>query len=182
MGDLAGFVLTSLSPEQTQAFGAALGAAVRDISIDKPLVIALNGELGAGKTTFVGGFMRSLGVIGPVRSPTYTLIEPYECAHKRVFHMDLYRLADQGELEMLAPRDVLEPGAVLLIEWAERAGNSLPPPDLAVTLAYPGADTRGEFGVGRETKRILQVVPGTSAGEVLAASLQQQPDERRLSP
>lgn len=174
------------SPDQTRALGAALGAAVRDARIDSAAIIALNGELGAGKTTFVSGFLRAMGVEGAVRSPTYTLIEPYErvgegdpdAQVKNVYHMDLYRLANAGELEMLAPRDLLEPGCVLLVEWAERAGAALPPADLTLTLEYPSAESR----LDSETRRVLVVDPGTPIGEELAASLQQLPDEDRLSP
>jgi tRNA threonylcarbamoyladenosine biosynthesis protein TsaE len=174
------------SPEQTRSLGAALGAAVRGASIDSAVVIALNGELGAGKTTFVSGFLRAMGVEGAVRSPTYTLIEPYErvgasnpdAPVKSVYHMDLYRLANAGELEMLAPRDLLEPGCVLLVEWAERAGSALPPADLTLTLAYPPAESR----LGSETRRIISVESGSLIGEGLAASLQQPPDEDGLSP
>jgi tRNA threonylcarbamoyladenosine biosynthesis protein TsaE len=123
---------------ETQQLGQRLGAALRQSSLrEQPVVIFLNGELGAGKTTFVGGLLRSLGIQGAVRSPTYTLIEPYETESIHLYHMDLYRIAAADELELLALKDMLQPGAVLLIEWALRAESALPPPDLVVSLEYP---------------------------------------------
>lgn len=178
MTDRAEFSLITRSADQTRAFGAAMGEAIRDAKFERAIVIALNGELGAGKTTLVNGFMRALGVSGAVRSPTYTLIEPYEFAGRVVYHLDLYRLADPSELEMLAPRDLLEPRAVLLVEWAERAGAALPHADLTIELAYPKNQTEFEMN----TQRVIQVRPGSSAGEALAASLQQLSDEGQLSP
>jgi tRNA threonylcarbamoyladenosine biosynthesis protein TsaE len=139
-----------------------------------PIVIALSGELGAGKTTLVSGFLRELGVTGSVRSPTYTLVEPYDLGARTVYHLDLYRLADARELEMLAPRDMLTPGAVLLIEWAERAGRALPTPDLSLTLRYP---VNGVEGVGRT----LNFQSATTTGKELAMSLQSSADESGLS-
>lgn len=170
--------LITTSPDDTRAMGAALGRAVAGSPADHALVIALNGELGAGKTTFVGGFLRALGVAGAVRSPTYTLIEPYEVSGRTVYHLDLYRLADPRELEMLAPRDLLEPGSVLVVEWAERAGAALPQPDLTVTLTYPSAPASAVS----ESTRAIEIRPGSSAGQVLAASLHQSPNEAWLSP
>jgi tRNA threonylcarbamoyladenosine biosynthesis protein TsaE len=173
-------IVQSASPETTRALGAALAKAITQLPAEQALVIALNGELGAGKTTFVGGLLHQLGITGPVRSPTYTLIEPYQLSVEldsmpsHVYHIDLYRLADASELEMLAPRDLLEPGAVLLVEWAERAGRALPTPDLSLTLAYPHAV--------ESTERTLKIEAGSSTGRVLAASLHQVANEVRLSP
>jgi tRNA threonylcarbamoyladenosine biosynthesis protein TsaE len=152
--------------------GATLGRAIAASSALHPLVIALNGELGAGKTTFVGGLLRALGVEGAVRSPTYTLIEPYELSgelsERRLYHLDLYRLADAGELEMLAPRDFLEAGAVLLVEWAEKGERTLPAPDLSITFVYPRDFVSQPAAI---SERTIEVAFKTSAGELLAASL-----------
>jgi len=108
-----------------------------------PLVIALDGELGSGKTTLTGGFLAALGIEGPYRSPTYTLIEPYEAAGRRVSHLDLYRVAAPHEVAELGLRDLLEPGAVLIVEWASRAQDVLAARDLHLQLGYgPGPESR----------------------------------------
>ncbi len=103
------------------------------------LVIYLDGELGTGKTTLARGFLRGLGFLGPVRSPTYTLIEPYPFADRLCYHLDLYRLGDPGELEYLGIRDLLTPETLLLVEWPERGAGELPPADLVIHLdSAPG--------------------------------------------
>ena len=98
-------------------------------------VLHLTGELGAGKTTFARGFLRALGVVGTVRSPTYTLLEVYAPGDLIVLHVDLYRLHHAVELESLGLRDWARQGCLWLIEWPERAADRLPPPDLAVAFA-----------------------------------------------
>jgi len=101
-----------------------------------PAVIYLSGELGAGKTTFSRGFIQACGHRGAVKSPTYTLIEPYELPGGQVFHLDLYRLNDAAELEFLGLEDLLTAGGVCLIEWPERASSHLPPADLTIRLHH----------------------------------------------
>jgi tRNA threonylcarbamoyladenosine biosynthesis protein TsaE len=98
-------------------------------------VLYLQGNLGAGKTTLARGFLRACGVAGPVRSPTYTLLEIYEVPTVTVLHLDLYRLQQPDELESLGLREWARPGHVWLIEWPERGLGRLPPPDVSLSLA-----------------------------------------------
>jgi len=149
------------SAEHTRAAGRALGEALLRVVIDQPLLIALRGELGAGKTTFVGGLLAALGHLGPVRSPTYTLIEPYELHGRDIYHLDLYRLTQPSQLEELGVRDLLQPHAVLLVEWTERAGEALSAPDLTVSLVYPASGNEG---------RVLSLSASTESGQQLIDS------------
>lgn len=104
--------------------------------------IYIDGDLGAGKTTLVRALLRALGHKGPVRSPTYTLIEPYELSGRRIYHLDLYRLGSPLELEDIGFRDLLAEPCLLLVEWPERGGGVLPPPDLQLRLITVGAGRR----------------------------------------
>jgi tRNA threonylcarbamoyladenosine biosynthesis protein TsaE len=123
------------SAEDTTALGGAIAAA---LSARPGVVIHLTGPLGAGKTTLARGLLRALGVTGTIRSPTYTLLEPYEAGRHTLVHLDLYRLKDPRELEPLGLRDYPPDSCWWLIEWPERAGNRLPAADLSVALDHAG--------------------------------------------
>jgi tRNA threonylcarbamoyladenosine biosynthesis protein TsaE len=120
-----------------EADTAALGAALAG-GVAPGRVLHLSGELGTGKTTLVRGLLRALGVEGPVKSPTYAWVEPYTVSRLDLYHFDFYRFADRTEWLSSGLREYFRPDAVCIVEWPERAGAVLPPPDLAVGLAYDG--------------------------------------------
>ncbi len=97
-------------------------------------LVFLEGELGAGKTTLARGILRGLGFSGHVKSPTYTLVEPYEFDGQRVYHFDFYRIKDAEELEYIGLDDLLGERAIKLVEWPERASGRLPRPDRVVRI------------------------------------------------
>ena len=127
---------------------------------DSALVIFLCGDLGAGKTTFTRGFLRACGYQGVVKSPTYTLVEPYQICGKSLYHFDLYRLGDPGELEFTGARDCFAGPGLCLIEWPERAAGALPEADIVCTLHV--ADTGRELHVRANTPRGKRLLAGES--------------------
>jgi len=132
----------------TERLGERLAAGVGD-----GLLVFLHGQLGAGKTTLVRGFLHAWGHCGRVKSPTYTLVEPYSSARGELFHLDLYRLADAEELEWIGIRDLLDGQAVCLIEWPEQGAGILPEPDLHIDLQV------------QDDGRVVQLQPASSRGE-----------------
>lgn len=146
--------LTLSCAAATEALGARLSQVVQP-----GCILYLQGELGAGKTTLARGLLHGLGHRGAVKSPTYTLVEPYLLNAWRLFHWDLYRLSDPEEMEFLGLRDQLDGDALLVIEWPERGRGALPPADLALTLSYT------------DTGRQCQLEPLSPVGVALLAKL-----------
>ena|SRR5580698_410104 len=116
--------LISHSPEETEALGEKFGRAVRP-----GWVIALSGELGAGKTQFVKGLVRGLGVSARVHSPTFTLVAEYDGGRLKLFHLDLYRLETRQQILSAGVEEYLQPDGVAVIEWAERMAEVWPDTD-----------------------------------------------------
>lgn len=112
----------------TLDWGAALGTRLGGE------LIFLRGQLGVGKTTLARGILRGLGHTGPVKSPTYTLVEPYELGEREVLHFDFYRINDPEELAFIGIDDLMGSSALKLVEWPERARDRLPNPDLDISL------------------------------------------------
>jgi tRNA threonylcarbamoyladenosine biosynthesis protein TsaE len=131
----------------TIRLGAALAAGVAP-----GRVLFLRGELGSGKTTLVRGLLRALGYSGRVKSPTYALVELYAISSLHLYHFDFYRFKDRTEWLNSGFRDYFNPDSVCLVEWPERAGDLLAPPDLELTLGFCGA--------GREATLVARSASG----------------------
>ena len=143
-----------LDQDATVEIGGQLASALKQATL-----IFLHGDLGAGKTTFSRGVIQGLGHKGNVKSPTYTLVEPYELQGMNAYHFDLYRLADPEELEFMGFRDYLEQKAVCLIEWPQKGQGLLPQPDLDIELQY------------RDEQRQIIITANTNIGEAIVNEL-----------
>ena len=117
------------SQEETEAFGAELLA-----QLPKRCLVFLQGNLGAGKTTLVRGYLKAAGYAGTVKSPTYNIVEEYSLPDRQVYHFDLYRLTDPEELEWLGIHDYLTKEALSFVEWPDNGRGILPAPDLIIQL------------------------------------------------
>lgn len=144
-----------LADEQAMSdFGARIARVTQGHGL-----IFLEGNLGMGKTTLSRGIIRGLGHVGAVKSPTFTLVEPYEIGDIRAFHFDLYRLVDPEELEFLGIRDYFEDDAMCLIEWPDKGAGFLPKPDLTITISP------------QDSGRSLKILSQSSRGEAWCAAL-----------
>jgi tRNA threonylcarbamoyladenosine biosynthesis protein TsaE len=143
----------------TISIGYSLASVVKTNIHQKALVVYLHGDLGAGKTTLTRGFVRGMGHSGNVKSPTYTLVEPYELPPWRIFHFDLYRLSDPEELEYMGIRDYFNNDCCCFIEWPEKGARLLANADLTITIAY------------KDEQRVISLQAKSSYGEQVVTSL-----------
>ncbi|OJA04043.1 tRNA (adenosine(37)-N6)-threonylcarbamoyltransferase complex ATPase subunit type 1 TsaE [Halomonas sp. QHL1] len=151
-----------LDNEEAQvAFGEALGQVLQGRGL-----VYLEGELGAGKTTLTRGILRAYGHLGTVKSPTYTLVEPYELGAQRVYHLDLYRLSDPEELEFIGGRDVLADDALSIVEWPSRGEGWLPAPDIALVLEVAAQGRLASLTASSDRGRRMLALLESKVGKV----------------
>jgi tRNA threonylcarbamoyladenosine biosynthesis protein TsaE len=138
----------------SEALAARLAAC-----LTAPLILTFKGEIGVGKTTFIRAMLRALGVTSAIKSPTFSLLESYQCQHLQVHHFDLYRIHDETELEYIGFRDYFLADAVCCIEWPERASHSLGFVDVNFAFAIDGSG------------RLLTLSATSAAGELILSCL-----------
>ena len=150
------------SPQALETLGARIAGLA-----EPPLTIFLYGELGAGKTTLARGFILANGFSGPVKSPTFTLVEPYLHDDCTIYHFDFYRINDPDELELAGVRDYFNMASYRLIEWPERAGGRYGQADLHIHLAVISAGRRVEISAhsGRGEVILDQLAHQSSADD-----------------
>ncbi|MFC4362070.1 tRNA (adenosine(37)-N6)-threonylcarbamoyltransferase complex ATPase subunit type 1 TsaE [Simiduia curdlanivorans] len=157
---MATVVLSAFGEAEMVTLGALIGAHL------PRGVVFLEGQLGAGKTTLTRGILQAFGHSASVKSPTYTLVEPYSFAERRVYHFDLYRLGDPEELEYMGIRDYFDQAALCIVEWPNKGAGVLPEPDLRVTVAVLQDE---EKGIGRSLALEAKSALGQIAVQALAA-------------
>tara|TARA_Y100001934_G_C12076373_1_gene642615 strand:- start:66 stop:539 length:474 start_codon:yes stop_codon:yes gene_type:complete len=151
-------IVVTVDDEQAMlALGAQLATLLRGRG-----AVFIRGQLGAGKTTLCRGLLRAMGHRGAVKSPTFTLVEPYEFPDTEVFHFDLYRLSDPGELDYIGIDEYFADGHLCLVEWPEKASGQLPQHDLEISI-----DVSGE-------KRNISIQAMSADGETICESLTQK--------
>ena len=145
------------SSEATLRLGEALAAGVAP-----GRVLFISGDLGAGKTTLVRGLLKGLGYAGRAKSPTYALVEPYMLSSLDLYHFDFYRFKDRSEWLNSGFREHFNPGSVCIVEWPEKAGDLLAPPDVHIRLEFEGAARRATLEACSDAGRArLSSVPST---------------------
>jgi tRNA threonylcarbamoyladenosine biosynthesis protein TsaE len=148
------FYLHLADETATVEMGRRLSQAVK-----KGAVLFLNGDLGAGKTTLSRGIVQGLGHNGKVKSPTYTLVEPYELEDVSIYHFDLYRLGDPEELEYMGIRDYFADQSICIVEWPEKGIGFIPTPDISIEMAYD------------DQQRSITITAKSARGEKMISSL-----------
>lgn len=140
-------------------FGSQLAVRFKQFFAKSPensLVVYLNGELGAGKTTLTRSIIQSFGHKGNVKSPTYTLVEEYQLDPYAVYHFDLYRLSDPEELEFIGIRDYFRPQTLGLLEWPEKGFGVIPEADLIIQIDYK--DEGREITLSPQNSKTEQII------------------------